>query len=64
MNFRVTVRDNHPGGGGVNTGAMRVNVVAGSGPFLVSQPKAATGWTAGSGQTVAWDVANTSSAPC
>lgn len=26
LNFRVTARDNHPGGGGVNTGAMKVNV--------------------------------------
>jgi uncharacterized protein (TIGR03437 family) len=63
MNFRVTVRDNHFGGGGVNTGAMWVNVTAGSGPFSVTQPGPATTWTAGSNQTVTWDVANTSSAP-
>jgi Metallo-peptidase family M12B Reprolysin-like len=63
MNFRVTVRDNHSGGGGVNTGAMRVNVSAGSSPFAVTQPNSSTTWTAGSNQTVTWDVANTSSAP-
>jgi len=63
MNFRVTVRDNHPGSGGVNTGAMRVNVTAGSGPFAVTQPGPSTTWTAGSNQTVTWNVANTSSAP-
>ncbi len=63
MNFRVTVRDNHPGAGGVNTGAMRVNVRAGSGPFVVTHPGSATTWTAGSTQTVTWDVANTSSLP-
>ena len=34
MNFRVTVRDNHAGGGGVNTGAMRVNVVSAADPSL------------------------------
>jgi uncharacterized protein (TIGR03437 family) len=61
MNFRVTARDNHPGG--VNTGAMRVNVVSDSGPFVVTQPGAATTWAAGSTQTVTWNVANTSSAP-
>ncbi|HVQ39232.1 MAG TPA: M12 family metallo-peptidase [Pyrinomonadaceae bacterium] len=63
MNFRVTVRDNHAGGGGVNTGAMWVNVRADSGPFTVTQPGSATTWTAGSSQTVTWNVANTSSAP-
>jgi len=63
MNFRVTVRDNHAGGGGVNTGAMRVNVVSSSGPFVVTQPGSSPSWPAGSTQTVSWDVANTSSAP-
>ena len=63
MNFRVTLRDNHAGGGGVNTGAMRVNVVSGSGPFMVTQPGAGASWPAGSTQTVNWNVANTSSAP-
>jgi hypothetical protein len=63
MNFRVTVRDNHAGGGGVNLGAMRVNVIPSSGPFVVTQPAAGTVWPAGSTQTVTWNVANTSSAP-
>src|SRR5438105_476752 len=63
MNFRVTVRDNHSGGGGVNTGSMRVNVVSGSGPFSITQPSSLTTWVAGSTQTVTWSVANTSAAP-
>ena len=63
MTFRVTVRDNHSGGGGVNTGAMRVNVVASSGPFVVTQPTSAATWPAGSNHVVTWNVANTSSAP-
>ena len=62
MTFRVTVRDNHSGGGGVNTAAMRVNVRSDSGPFAVTQP-ASTTWTAGSNQTVTWNVANTSGTP-
>lgn len=63
MNFRVTVRDNHSGGGGVNTSAMHVNVTSESGPFVVTQPGASTTWAAGSNQTVSWNVANTSNAP-
>lgn len=63
MTFRVTARDNHAGAGGLNTAAMHVNVIATSGPFVVTQPAAAITWSAGSTQTVTWDVANTSSAP-
>lgn len=63
MNFRVTVRDNHSGGGGLGTAGMRVNVVSGSGPFAITQPGSSTTWVAGSTQTVTWDVANTSAAP-
>jgi hypothetical protein len=63
MNFRVTVRDNHSGGGGVNTGAMLVNVVSNSGPFAITQPSSSTTWIANSTQTVTWNVASTSAAP-
>jgi hypothetical protein len=63
MTFRVTVRDNRAGGGGVNTGAMRVNVISSSGPFIVTQPSSGTSWPAGSSQTVNWNVANTSISP-
>ncbi len=63
LNFRITVRDNHAGGGGINTAAMRVNVVSSSGPFAVTQPGSTTSWPAGSNQNVIWNVANTASAP-
>jgi hypothetical protein len=63
MNFRVTVRDNHPGAGGVSTAATHVNVVAGNGAFAVTQPASTTTWMAGSNQTVNWNVANSASAP-
>ncbi len=62
MNFRITVRDNHSGSGGVNAGQMQVNVVSGA-PFAVTAPGSSTKWTAGSNQVVTWDVAATSSAP-
>jgi Metallo-peptidase family M12B Reprolysin-like len=63
MTFRVTVRDNRAGGGGVNFDAMRVNVRSGSGPFVVADPGSSTMWTAGASQTVTWNVANTASTP-
>jgi uncharacterized protein (TIGR03437 family) len=63
MNFRVTVRDNHSGGGAVNVGVMSVNVDAGGGPFAVTQPGAAATWAAGSNQTVRWTTGSTPNAP-
>ncbi len=42
---------------------MHVNVVSGGGPFAVTRPGSGTSWLAGSNQTVAWNVANTSGAP-
>jgi len=63
MTFRVTVRNNHVGGGGVNADAMHVNVRADSGPFVVTDPGSSTTWTAGSTQTVTWNVANTANSP-
>lgn len=66
MKFRLTIRDNQAGGGGVATGGdgcssaaiFSVNVTN-DGPFLVTSPNASLVWAAGSNQTVTWDVANT-----
>ncbi|MBL7785729.1 MAG: proprotein convertase P-domain-containing protein [Chitinophagales bacterium] len=63
MVFRLTVRDNHNGGGSVNSDAMNITV-ADSGPFQVTYPNA-TGisWAAGNSYTVTWNVNNTNTAP-
>ena len=63
MNFRVIVRDNHPGGGCNATDDLVVSTVAAAGPFVVTQPNTNLDWPALSSQTVLWDVANTSAAP-
>lgn len=63
MTFRVTVRDNRPGGGGVAHDDMQLSTDAGAGPFVVTKPSAGGTWSAGSVQTVTWEVANTSAAP-
>ncbi|MFZ4632901.1 MAG: reprolysin-like metallopeptidase [Saprospiraceae bacterium] len=64
MNFRVTVRDNHPGGGCTAEDNVVVTVSGTAGPFVVTQPNAASiTWTSGTSQQITWDVANTNTPP-
>ncbi|MCP9751782.1 zinc-dependent metalloprotease family protein [Ferruginibacter sp. HRS2-29] len=69
IKFRLTVRDNQPGGGGVATGgdgcsstAMFNVIVTDDGPFVLTSPNTALVWQGGSTQTITWDVANTNAA--
>jgi hypothetical protein len=61
--FRVTVRDNQAGGGGVNTDDVALTVDAASGPFAVTAPNGGETWDSAVAQTVTWNVAGTSVAP-
>lgn len=64
LNFRCTVRDNHPSGGAVAWEGIRLQATDQAGPFLVQSPN--TGeevWKAGDDVTVTWDVARTNLAP-
>lgn len=63
MNFRLTVRDNRGGGGGVNSDTTTVASVSTAGPFAITAPASAVTWPAGSTQTVTWNVANTNLTP-
>ena len=63
MNFRVTVRDNRAGGGGINDATTQVNVRADSGPFAVTAPNTAVSLQGGAQFTITWNAANTSAAP-
>ncbi len=58
-NFRVTVRDNRIGGGGVNTDDAIINVVNTGAPFILTAPNTAVNWTGNTSQTVTWNVAGT-----
>ena len=58
--FRLTVRDNFAGAGCTDDDEMIVTVDGSSGPFLVTTPNSpAVSWTAGTMETVTWDVAGT-----
>ena len=64
LKFRLTVRDNKMGGGGVCTATAQVVSSTSAGPFVVtSQSIIATTYPSGSAQAVNWDVANTNLAP-
>ncbi len=72
MKFRLTVRDNRAGGGGVVTGGngcqagfdgvFQVNTIAGS-PFAVTVPNGGESYAGGSTQTITWNVVGTNAAP-
>jgi hypothetical protein len=64
LNFRLTVRDNHPFVAASTAGQTQfvdtlVTVTAAAGPFKVTAPNTAVNWAGNSNQTVTWDVAGT-----
>ncbi|MFK7808338.1 MAG: reprolysin-like metallopeptidase [Saprospiraceae bacterium] len=63
MNFRLIVRDNVPGGGGVDYDQLTFDVADNAGPFLVMAPNGGETWAVGSLQNIMWDVANTDLSP-
>lgn len=63
MEFRLTVRDNNAGCGGVANDDASIIVDGNSGPFTVTAPSSAVSWTGGTSQTITWNVANTTAAP-
>lgn len=62
LNFVLTARDNHPGGGRVQFDSMKVFIANNAGPFDFSSTTPYV-WTAGSTQSVLWNVAGTNTAP-
>lgn len=61
MRFRLTVRDNRAGGGGIASDEVIFTVEETAGPFLVTFPN--TNVSISGNQTITWDVANTDAAP-
>ncbi|MFZ9388575.1 MAG: reprolysin-like metallopeptidase [Chitinophagaceae bacterium] len=58
LNFRFTVRDNHPGSGQNKSDNMVVTVDGTKGPFLVTAPNTAVTWCPGT-HTVTWSLNGT-----
>ena len=73
IKFRLTVRDNRAGGGGVVSGGngcqtgftstFQINTVAGTGPFVVTAPDGGETWGTNTTQTITWNTAGTAAAP-
>lgn len=62
LNFRLSVRDNRPGGGGLSSQDIRIDVVKTDAPFQVTLPNGGETWTGGTRKGVRWDVAETDGA--
>ncbi len=63
LNFALTVRDNAAGGGQVASDLVNVRVSNAAGPFLITSQTSSETYSAGSVQTINWEVANTNIAP-
>ncbi len=70
LNFRLTVRDNHPYSSVAPVAVAQtafadaiVTVSNTSGPFAVTAPNTAVSWVGNSSQTITWSVNNTTAAP-
>ncbi|MEM9078543.1 MAG: reprolysin-like metallopeptidase [Bacteroidota bacterium] len=63
LSFALTVRDNATGGGQVISDILNVKVVNSAGPFEVTSQSSNQTYSAGTAQTITWDVANTDVAP-
>ncbi len=70
LNFRLTVRDNHPYSSVAPVAVAQtafadaiVTVSNTSGPFAVTAPNQAVSWVGNSSQTITWSVNNTTAAP-
>ncbi len=59
MDFRVVVRDNAMGGGGVSTDDMTLQVVDSGTGFAITSQNASTEWDVGATETITWNVAGT-----
>ncbi|NNF22199.1 MAG: hypothetical protein HKN67_09665, partial [Saprospiraceae bacterium] len=63
LNFRFTVKDNHPGAGYTVWDDVAFKSTSAAGPFVVTYPDQLLFKEVGDTLTIAWDVANTDNSP-
>ncbi len=63
FDFRLVVRDNHPGGGAFNTALLKFKATAEAGPFRFITQTSGKSYEVGEEVILEWDVANTDKAP-
>ncbi len=63
MTFRLTVRDNNLGGGGVDYDEMTMSATDQAGPFVVTSQSTSTQWLVGEYALIQWNVAGTDVPP-
>jgi hypothetical protein len=63
LHFRVSVRDDHPGYGGIGTADTTLTVAPAAGPFRVTSQSSPTTLTGGDPLPVTWSVAGTDASP-
>jgi hypothetical protein len=64
LNFKLTARDNKPGGGGICAASTQVLVDASVGPFAITSPNTSgIVYPSGSVQTLSWSVNGTDGSP-
>ena len=63
MHFRLTARDGHPAGGGIESSDTTISLAPGTGPFLVTSQGAGGTVDGHAPLTVTWDVAGTDLPP-
>ena len=61
LTWRLTVRDNEFGGGGIACDEITL-MVGNDGPFKITSQNTTTTWTAGDSELITWNVANTNDA--
>jgi len=59
LNFRLTVRDNNPQGGGIAFDDIPIMIDGNIGPMAIEVPNTLVNWTGGSKRTVTWNVNKT-----
>ncbi len=62
MNFSLTVRDNHPGGGATARDDMKITVIN-IDPFSVTAPAVSVNWSGLTNQTITWNKSTTDQTP-